>query len=379
MRQQEHSGFNSIRKLGPILSKHKPKSIFLVTGKSSYEKSGSKSILVELLKEYNITHFDDFETNPKFNDVKKGLEIFKENNCDFIIAIGGGSVMDIAKLINIFAANTGEQIRYIKKERNIENKGKILVAIPTTSGSGSEATHFAVVYVNKTKYSLAHEFVLPDYAIIDQQLTMSLPQHITASTGMDALGQAIESYWCINSTDESKEYARQAIKIIMKNLASSVNNPTEETREAMAIAAHLTGKAINISKTTASHAISYPITSYFNVPHGHAVALTLAKMLVYNSQVTEEDVLDKRGVAYVKETVNEIAKLMGAETIEEASKKIINLMKEIGLKVKLGELGIKTDEDVELIIKNGFNPDRVKNNPKKLTEDNLRKILKEIR
>ncbi|MEK6826697.1 MAG: iron-containing alcohol dehydrogenase, partial [Nanoarchaeota archaeon] len=185
--------------------------------------------------------------------------------------------------------------------------------------------------------------------------------------------------WRCRFFPSCSEYARQAIKIIMKNLASSVNNPTEETREAMAIAAHLTGKAINISKTTASHAISYPITSYFNVPHGHAVALTLAKMLVYNSQVTEEDVLDKRGVAYVKETVNEIAKLMGAETIEEASKKIINLMKEIGLKVKLGELGIKTDEDVELIIKNGFNPDRVKNNPKKLTEDNLRKILKEIR
>jgi len=379
MKQQEFIGLNSIHNLKEILSKHNPRNIFLVTGKSSYEKCGAKSILSKILKKYNIVHFDDFETNPKLKDIEKGIKIFKENNCDFVIAVGGGSVIDVAKSINILVSNSNNPIKYIKNGKNIENKGKPLVAIPTTSGSGSEATHFAAIYIDKTKHSLAHEFMLPFYAIIDAQFTMNLPKEITASTGIDAFSQAIESYWCVNSTDESKKYARKAIKIIVKNLIDAVNNPSAKSRGAMLKAANLAGKAINISKTTACHAISYPLTSYFGVPHGHAAALTLSQMLVYNSQITVEDMLDKRGVDYVKNIIKEIVKLISAERVEDASDKISALIKEVGLSTKLSELGIKTDEDIELIIKNGFNPDRVKNNPRRLTVEALRKILNAIK
>ncbi len=312
-------------------------------------------------------------------DIEKGIEIFKENKCDFVVAVGGGSVMDVAKSINVLVANDGKPKDYVNKKINIENKGNTLIAIPTTSGSGSEATKFAVIYVDKTKYSLDHEFILPYYAIVDPQFTMNLPKSITASTGMDALCQAIESYWCINSTDESKNYAREAIKLVMKHLILAVNNPSEESREAMSKAAHLAGKAINISKTTACHAISYPITSYFNVPHGHAVALTLGQMLIFNSQVSENDILDKRGVGYVKNIINEIVNMLDTGSIEEASKRITSFMQDIRLSTKLSELGINTQEDVDIIVKNGFNPNRVKNNPRKLTEEALRVILDNIK
>lgn len=380
MEQKEYIGFNSIFNLNEILKQHNYKNIFLVTGKDSYEKSGAKSVLGSMLKDYDVIHFYDFGVNPQVKDIENGIKIYKKNNCDFVIAIGGGSVMDVAKSIKVSAANGWRAEDYVKNEKTIENKGNPLVAIPTTAGSGSEATHFAVAYIDKTKYSLAHEFALPDYAIIDAQFTMSLPKYQTACTGMDALGQAIESYWCINSTDESKKYSREAIKLIIENLADAANNPTKEAREAMAKAAHLAGEAINISKTTACHAIAYPITSYFNIPHGHAVAFTLAPMLLYNSKVTEEDLLDKRGIDYVKTTLNEIANLVGASGIEEASEKITGLMEEIGLKTKLSEIGVKTQEDIEIIVKNGFNPDRVKNIPKKLTEEALRKdIIAKIR
>ena len=377
--QQEYLGFGAVSNLKEILSNHNPKHIFLVTGKDSYEGCGAKQIINKIISDYNAVHFNDFETNPKLKDIEHGIKLFKENKCDFVIAVGGGSVIDVAKSINIFSSNSGEPIEYIKNQKIIENKGKTLVAIPTTSGSGAEATHFAVVYIDKTKYSLAHEFMLPDYAIVDYQFTISLPKSQTASAGMDALSQGIESYWCINSTDESKKYAKEAIKLAMQNLANAANRPLDKSREAMAKAAHLAGKAINISKTTACHAISYPMTSYFNIPHGHAVALTLARMLAYNLQVAEGDISDKRGVDYVKRTIMEIINLIGAETSEEASKKIINLMKNIGLGTRLSEVGIKTDKDIEIIIKNGFNPDRVKNNPRKLTEEALRKILEHIR
>ena len=380
MSQKEIIGKGTIAKLKEILSERKLNNIFLVTGKSSYEKSGAKDAIEPILSDYKVTHFSDFEVNPKVKDIEKGMEIFKKNNCDFVIAIGGGSVMDIAKSINILASNEGNPTEYIKNQKNIENKGKVLVAVPTTSGSGSEATRSAVVYIDKTKYSLDHEFIIPDYTIVDSQLTMNLPKHITASAGMDALSQAIESYWCIDSTEESKDYARKAIKLIMGNLIDAVDNPTRESREAMAEASFLAGKAINISRTTACHAIAYPITSYFGVPHGHAVALTLAQMLVYNSKVTEKDILDKRGINYVHETLKEIAGLIGADDIQDANKRITSLMEEIGLKTRLSEIGVKTDEDIEIIIKNGFNPQRVNNNPRLLTEETLRnEILDEIK
>ena len=379
MSQKEYLGYNSITQLNNILKKHNPRNIFLVTGKDSYEKCGAKSTIDIFLKNYNVIHFNDFETNPKLHDIKKGFNLFKQKKCDFVIAVGGGSVIDIAKSINILAANPGEPIEYVKKKKPIKNKGKTLVAVSTTAGSGSEATKFAVIYIDKIKHSLEHNFMLPDYAIIDPQFTINMPKNITAFTGMDALSQAIESYWSINSTLKSKKYSKKTIKLIIKNLKNAVNIPSKKSRESMAKAAHLAGKAINITKTTACHSISYPITSYFNVPHGHAVALTLASMLVYNSQVTEKDVLDKRGTAYVKNNIKEIVNLIDARSVEEASKKITNLMKDIGLKTKLSELGIKAKKDIEIIIKNGFNPDRVKNNPRILTESALRKILNDIR
>lgn len=379
MPQQKYFGFNSINHLKKILSKHNPSHIFLVTGRNSYEKSGAKDALNALLKGYNATRFCDFEENPKLFDVERGMKVFKKNKCNFVIAVGGGSVIDVAKSVRLFAANDGKPEDYLQKGKSIRKKGKVLIAVPTTAGSGSEATKFAVVYIDKIKHSLEHEFVLPDYAIVDPQFTMSLPKYITACTGMDAFSQAIESYWSVNSADESKRYAREAIKLIMANLANAVNKPSEKSREAMAKAANLAGKAINITRTTACHAISYPITSYFNVPHGHAVALTLGQMLIYNSNVTKDDLLDKRGVNYVKKIISEIVKLLEAENTEDAGNKIKNLMNEIGLSARLSGLGIKSDEDIELIIRNGFDPSRVNNNPRKLTEGALRRILNEIR
>ena len=378
MVQKTYFGFGSIDNLKNILKKHNPSSIFLVNGKSSYEKSGAKKKLESILHRYNMVYFNQFQENPKIEDVVNGIEIFKQQKCDFVIAVGGGSIIDIAKSINILTLNNGQPVEYIKNKKNIQKKGNTLVAIPTTAGSGSEATRFAVVYIDKTKYSLEHEFILPDYAIVDTQFTMKLPKNITAYTGMDALSQAIESYWSVNSTNISKKYASKAIQLIIKNLSVVVNNPSKKTRKAMAKAANLAGKAINITRTTACHAVSYPITSYFGIPHGHAVALTLSSILKYNSQVTEQDILDKRGVNYVKKSINEISSLLGAKNVEDAADILIKLMREIVLNTELSELGIRTDEDINIIVKNGFNPDRVKNNPRKLTEEALRKILYSI-
>ena len=187
------------------------------------------------------------------------------------------------------------------------------------------------------------------------------------------------SFWCINSTDESKRYAREAIELALQSLEKAVYDPDERSREDMAKASNLAGRAINISKTTASHSISYPITSYFGVAHGQAVGVTIPSMIVFNSGVSDDDSLDSRGTDYVKGMMKEIVSLLGCESPEEAKSKVIKLMKSIGLDTRLDGIGIKTHEDIETVIKNGFNPERVKNNPRKVTEEALRDMLNEIR
>jgi alcohol dehydrogenase len=375
-KQKEIFGFGSLNKIQDILKKESPKKILLVTGKNSYLYCGAKEILEKILIDYDFIRFSNFRENPHIEDVKNGIELFQSEESDFIIAIGGGTVIDMAKLINIFSHQKGDLIRYIKKEKKIKNKGKILIAIPTTSGTGSEATHFAVVYVGKEKYSVAHKFILPDYSIIDPTLTLNLSKKISASTGIDALSQSIESYWSINSTKESKKYAKKAIKLIFGNLEKVVNNPSNESRLAMAKAANLSGKAINITKTTAPHAISYPLTSYFMIPHGHAVGLTLGEILIYNSKVDSKNCNDIRGVDYVKKTIDELVKIIGVKDVYEASRSIYSLMNSINLKIKLSELGLKK-ESINLILKN-INLERLLNNPRQLDKKNIKDILIDI-
>ena len=376
----EYIGFNSIERLEKILKKNNFRKIFLITGRKSFKNTYIKKIIFDILEEYDFYHFNDYTINPKVEDIKKGLDLFRKEKCDVIVAIGGGSVIDIGKCISLFSTNQGNIEDFILKKVKIKQRGIPLIRIPTTAGSGSEATHFAVVYIGKIKYSLAEpKYMQPQFVIVDAQFTLSLPNNVSAVSGMDAFCQAIESYWNINSTRKSKKYAKKAIGLIINNILKVVKNPDKKSRFNMSLAANFAGKAINITKTTACHAISYPITSFFNVPHGHAVALSLPSMIVFNSEVSRKDILDPRGIKYVKKTMKEIISMIGATTFNEAKELITQLMEDIGLETKLKNLGIKTEEDINLIIKNGFNPDRVKNNPRKLTEAELRKILEEIK
>ncbi|HMS63837.1 MAG TPA: phosphonoacetaldehyde reductase [Ignavibacteria bacterium] len=375
--QEEYFETGSIGKLKDILLRNSARKIFLVTGKKSFEESGLKKVTEDLTSDFQIFRYSDFSENPKAEDVEKGIELFRNSGCDTIVAAGGGSVIDTGKLINILSAQSESPENYITGKSVISKQGKLFIAIPTTSGAGSEATHFAVVYLDKEKYSLAHEFILPDIVITDPELTFSVPPYVTAVSGIDAFSQAIESYWCINSNKESKQFSSEAIKLIFGNIVSAVKSPSEENRMNMSKAANLSGKAINITKTTAPHAISYSLTSYFGVPHGQAVSLTLGEFLKYNYEVTENDINDKRGVSFVKNTIEEISELLGCSSVCEARDKINLLMREIGLKTKLSETGIVSPENINLILEN-VNTERLQNNPRSLTRENLNSILKKI-
>lgn len=363
--ETEFVGIGSIGKLREILEKEKPKKVFLVVD-DAYEKSGAKEKITPLLARYEVKTFSDIVPNPNIEQVEKGIAAWDTFQPDLVVAVGGGSVLDTAKALNVLAVQSKAPAFYVKKEAEITRSGKPLIAVPTTAGTGAEATHFAVVYIGKIKYSLSHSSVLPRYAIVDPQFTFSLPPKITADTGMDALAQAVEAYWSVNSTDESKMYSKEAIKLALKNLEEAVNNPTEEARVAMAKAAHLSGKAINIAQTTACHALSYPFTAHYGIPHGHAAALTLPEMVLYNAEGMGQEALD------------EFLLLLGVTTPQEAADKVRSLMKEINLGTKLTELGIADVEHIQELLVKEVNTERLHNNPRKLDADDIRSIIQKI-
>ena len=360
-----------------LLDDRAVRSVFIVADRTAYDESGAKMYIESALQGRGHVIFDDFAPNPKYADVIRGVKFWHAHPGDMMIAIGGGSAIDMAKLIGICGTHRGQYRELLTGNIPIRNKAAPLIAIPTTAGTGSEATHFAVVYVEEQKYSVAHANVLPDYAVIDPNLTTNLPPAITAHTGLDALSQAVESLWSVNATAQSRVFASEALTLVLDNLEAAVHRPTLDVRANMCRAAHLSGKAINISKTTAPHAISYTLTSQFDVPHGLAVALTLGAVLIYNNGVTSGDCWHPKGVAQVQKDIRDINRLIGVASSEEARKHIDDLISAIGCPTHLRQVGVDTDTDLETLVQN-VNTERLKNNPRALSQFDLRRILKEI-
>ena len=376
--QTEFIGKNSLNNIKKIISDLDAKKILLVTGKGSYKKSGSEKKLFECLGDTVIERFFDFEANPNIKDVQVGIGIISSFKPDLVIAIGGGSVIDIAKLINIFAAHVikeKEIYEFVNKSESVNKPGLPLVAIPTTSGTGSEATHFAVVYIGNKKYSFAHKYVLPDFSIIDPSLSYSNPAYIKACSGFDALSQAIESFWAVGSTEESRGYSREAIRIILSSIEMAVVESDEKSMDRMSLAANLAGKGINISKTTAAHAVSYPITKFLDIPHGHAVALTLGSFFVINSNYSESQLNDVRGIDYFDNISKELLNLFDCSGSKQASEKWIQIMTNVGLETNLKSIFRKKNIDYDLI-KKEINLERLNNNPVKVNSSQIEDLFK---
>jgi len=345
--------------------------LFLVLDERAYEASGAKDVLEAYLQQKATARFTDFELNPKLEDVQRGIELYRQFEPDFVIALGGGTAMDLAKLIGTLAAQTDSPRDLAVGLAPIKVAGIPMMAIPTTAGTGSEATHFAVVYVDGEKYSVAHPSLLPDYAVVDPTLTASLPKRMTAATGLDAFCQAIESIWAVAANAESLGYAQEAARLAFDNLATATNSPTPAARRAMCRASHLAGKAINITKTTAPHALSYFLTSRYGVPHGMAVASTLAAMLDFNAGVSDDDCADPRGATAVLDRIGCIFNVLGAEDVDDACSSIVNLLSQLDCPT-FADLGVEADLTAMV---DSVNLQRLLNNPRRATREQLIELL----
>lgn len=335
----------------------KKKNILLVAGIKSYKNFLENPSFSLLKKELTWDHFYHFTPNPKKKEIEEGVKIFKKKNYNAIFTIGGGSAIDVGKLIKFFS------------------KSKVpIYALPTTCGTGSEATTFATFYDHFIKKSIDDSSLLPDHIILDSSFLKTLPAYTKGNSLGDSLCHAVESYWNINSTSESLEYAEKAISSIINHSEDFMKN---NKKDLFALkASHYAGKAINITRTTAAHALSYSLTSQFNIPHGQSVALFLPHLFKFNINLTEKNCADKRGPLFVQERFGEISTLLKAKSLKEADKRFEIIFNIFGLKNSLKKLNIlKIPPSFDLQV----NSDRLKNNPRMILPKDVDYLFEKIK
>ena len=319
----------------------------------------SKSKILNNFKE-NINIIDNIEPNPELNKILKTFINLKE--VDYIICLGGGSVIDFTKAVIAFNANNRD-IKYFKnnlilnKEFDLKDIPKI-IAIPSTSGTGSELNSWGTVWDNKKKYSVSGKKLLPSYVILDPSLSVSMPRSLTVSSGLDALSHSFESIWNTNNNVIVDEIAMVAIKKIRKYLPLVLKNSESlQYRKEMQLAAFFAGIAMSKTKTAICHSISYPLTSMFGLSHGIACSLTLSEV----SRLLMQQNKDRTRV--ISEAMN-----CKNEDLEYA---VINFLKSINYGQYLKTLkNLDLDSSINFI-----NPIRAKNSLVKVTNREAIKMV----
>ena len=368
MNSVENSKISDFKKL---LDKKKNQKIFLITGKNSFYKSKANKFF-RFSKDKVIKYYFKVTKLPEFKELSVILKEVEKFKPDIILAIGGGAVIDYAKIVSIIDYRMLKNLKF--KLVNYENisKRKIypLVAVPTTAGAGAEVTSNAVIYINKIKYSVENSLLIPEYFFLFSNLIISNPFDLKSSAGFDAIAQGVESLISMKSNKSSVSFAKKSLKLSLNNYLSFLHKPNNENSKNMLFASHLAGKAINISKTTGPHAVSYPFSAMFGLDHGHAVSLTIEKFLLFNFKnmshsKSKFNLLDRYKIIF---------KLFDVTNIGELNDKIKFFKRKAKLIDDYSKLGININQSMNKIL-NQINELRLKNNPIQVKKNDIREIL----
>ena len=313
--------------------------------------------------------FNDFTPNPLYEDVCKGVDIFQITKCDTILAVGGGSSLDVAKCIKLYCQMSKGDL-YLNQE--YKDTGVKLIAIPTTAGTGSESTRYAVIYYDEKKQSVTHDSIVPNIAILEPRVLKTLPLYQKKCTMLDALCQGIESWWSVNSTDESKLLSKEAVETIMHWWYEYIFENTDESARHIMKAANLAGQAICVTQTTAAHAFSYKITSLYGIPHGHAVAVCLPEIWEYMLNHMDK-CIDARISEYLDGIFHDIAFAMGVNN-PFVARDLFCMLDVMDLQ---NPVAINRAEEID-ILSRSVNPIRLKNNPVVLDTATIRSLYESI-
>lgn len=354
---------NDYRDIWEYISENNIKKILCVCG-NSFSKLSLSNYIKNL--PLDITYFSNFTPNPTYQSVEEGLRIYESSDYQAILSVGGGSAIDVGKAIKEFYYEKNKKNDLL----NFKKRNLLLIAMPTTAGSGSESTNFAAIYRDGTKYSIKNDFLMPDISFLDPSTLTTLPIYQKKSTLLDALCQGIESMWSINSTKESKKYAYKSIKKIMDNYERYFKEDKNSYGDIM-YASNLAGRAINISKTTAAHAMSYKISTLYSVAHGHSVALVMRKLFPFMIESIYKDAENNKYKLIHEDFIN-IANAMNVQTPYEASDKFKEIFDNLKMNIP------KPKKEDYKILSDSVNQERLQNNPVKLTSENIISLYKDI-
>ncbi len=327
---------------------------------------------------YNADHLikiTGFHTYPTAEYIRQVIEQIQVHRIDLVIGIGGGMVMDIAKAASILATQPEAPEVYITGKVVPSPRRIRLMLIPTTAGTGAEVTQFSVVYIDKIKYSLAHPSLGADHALLVPEFTCALPKAVTATSGCDAIAQAIEAFWSVNATPESHQYSAQALACLLPHIVEAVHRPTEENRRAMMLGACYAGMAINIAKTTWAHAASYWLTANKDISHGHAVMLTLPYLFPLIDEANEQTVRKTAAltVGLLRERMSSLYHMLGVSDGREARDLLHRIMGDCGLERHIDRLDVNPSEFEDIV--DAVNPDRMKNMPINISRETALNIM----
>lgn len=360
------------KKTGELVNELDVSRVLIVTDKGVRSANLLEGIVKSLHAvnlEYEI--YDEVEPNPSADTIRRGTEVLKQRNCDAVLGVGGGSSIDTAKAIAVMAVNPGDILDY-------EGVGMIripplpIIAIPTTAGTGSEATNSTVVTNKETSFKLGvlSSYLFSDLAILDPALTIQLPQEITASTGMDALTHAIESYTSKTANPVSQGYAIQAIKMIGEHLPKAYFRGTDiESREKMLVAAMLAGVAFSQSRLGNVHAISHTLGGTFDIPHGIANAALLPFVMKFNLPACAAQYKDI-AIALGRE-VNGLPEM---EAAKEAIETVIRMNESMNIPLNIKDLGVSL-QLMEKLVEDSMRSGNVHVNPRLTRPADIQAII----
>lgn len=358
-------GIGKLQTLPSVIEKIKGQRGLLIST-PSIVKNGIAQKLVDLSGGKLQAIFSDIQPNPTVENTDNCVTLLRELNCDFAVAIGGGSVMDCAKIACFVAGTDGTTSEYFHQEKAISHKGIPLITIPTTSGSASEVSSVSVLTdtARNIKAPIASPYLYADYALVDPELTVSCPPSVTAVSGIDVLAHALEAFYGVRHQPYTDLLAEHAARLVFESLATAYKEPTNiEARSKMAEASVAAGLAFSLTGTAAAHACSYPLTQIFGVPHGEACAMTLAAYWRLNAQVDDR--------------LHAFSKRLGFHDAIELADAIDQLKRTLGLRFTLQDAHVDTEEKLDLLVAESFAPN-MKNNPVDITPELLKELYKAL-
>lgn len=365
--------------LAPWLAEQRATRVFVVLDRQALPPDLPVEAIAGLMPGVALEVFDRIAPNPPLELAEEAAAAARRQGAELVLGFGGGSSLDLAKLVALGASEVGDAdgaswSEVVRAGRSLEAfRPRPLAAIPTTAGSGSEATHFAVTYVGGAKRSVVHPGMRPAAVVLDERLVAGMPRPLAAASGLDALAQALESMWAVGANDASRCDSLLAASLMMPVLERSVLAPRGGARRFMQWGSHVAGQAINVSKTTAAHALSYALTKRYQIPHGLAVALTLGHVAAWNAGVTDDDCLDPAGPDAVRQRVAAACRWLGVEPAEMPGR-MVALLRTLELPASLDEAAVPAADLPDLAA--AVDPVRLDNNPRRFTADDLESLLR---